>query len=239
MKTHSAALHGTLSANLLIWRNMKIRTNMETYSAALNGTLNLQIWGPKDTWKSEPKWKTIQLLLMRLRIWKSRWSKVTWKSAQKRKIIQVLLMKLKIRESCWSKDKWKSRPKWKSFKCSYPQKNDILVWKKHEGKRKFCLSMLHWPDSLQLGEPTRCSLLNLLPFSCCCCLLCVVNNYCCVIRMRYSQTFHMQYFSNTWCWAFVVTLRAAEWITSSLGSFMCLQMSWCWTFLVTGSSWIA
>ena len=129
MKTHSAALHGTLSANLLIWRNMKIRTNMETYSAALNGTLNLRIWGPKDTWKSEPKWKTIQLLLMRLRIWKSCWSKVTWKSAQTWKIIQVLLMKLKIRESCWSKDTWKSRPKWKSFSCSYSQKNDILVWK--------------------------------------------------------------------------------------------------------------
>ena len=84
--------------------------------------------------------------------------------------------------------------------------------KKHEGKRKFrLLSMPHWPDSLQLGEPTRCSLLNLLPFSCCF-LLCV--------------------------WAFVVTLRAAEWITSSLGSFMCLQMSWCWIFFVTGSSWI-
>ena len=44
--------------------------------------------------------------------------------------------------------------------------------------------------------------------------------------------------SNTWCWAFVVTLRAAEWITSSVGSFMCLQMAWCWTFFVTGSSWM-
>ena len=43
MKTHSAALHGTLSANWLIWRNMKIRTNMETCSAALNGTLNLPL----------------------------------------------------------------------------------------------------------------------------------------------------------------------------------------------------
>ena len=166
---------------------------MKTHSAALHGTLNLRIWGPKDTWKSEPKWKTIQLLLMRLRIWKSCWSKVTWKSAQKRKIIQVLLMKLKIRQPCWSKDTWKSRPKWKSFSCSYPQKNDFLVWKKHEGKRKFCLSMLHWPDSLQLGEPTRCSLLNLLPFSCCC-LLCVVNNDCCAIWIPYSQTFHMHIF---------------------------------------------
>ena len=105
--------------------------------------------------------------------------------------------------------------------------------KKHGGKRKFCLSMLHWPDSLQLGEPTRCSLLNLLPFSCCC-LLFVVNNYCCAIWIPYSQTFHMQYFSNTWCWAFVVTLRAAEWNISSVGFFLCLQMAWYSTYFVTG-----
>ena len=52
--------------------------------------------------------------------------------------------------------------------------------KKHEGKRKLrLLSMPHWPDSLQLGKLTRCSLLNSLPFSCCCCcLLYVVNKYC-------------------------------------------------------------
>ena len=106
--------------------------------------------------------------------------------------------------------------------------------KKHEGKRKFrLLSMSCWPDSLQLGEPTRCSLLNLLPFSCCCCLLCVVNKYCCAIWIRYSQTFHMLYFSNTWCWEFLVTLRATEWITSSVGSFMCLQMAWRWAFVAT------
>ena len=141
-------------------------------------------------------------------------------------------MKLKIREPCWSKDTWKSRPKWKSFSCSYPQKNDILVWKKHEGKRKFCLSMHHWPDSLQLGQPTRCSLLNLLPFSCCCCLLCVVNKFCCAIWIPYSQNLpHAIFF--TWCWAFVVTMKAAEWITSSLSSFMGLQMAWYWTFVVT------
>ena len=88
--------------------------------------------------------------------------------------------------------------------------------KKHEGKRKFrLLSMSHWPDSLQLGEPTRCSLLNLLPFSCCCCLLCVVNKYCCAIWIRYSQTFHMLYFSNTWCWAFVVGV--VNWKKFALG----------------------
>ena len=146
-------------------------------------------------------------------------------------------MKLKICESCWSKDAWISRPKWKSFSCSYPQKNDFLVWKKHEGKRKILLvkyASLTW----QLLEPTRYSLLNLLPFSRCCCLLCVVNKYCCAIWIPSSQTFHMPYFSNTWCWAFVVTLKAAEWITSRVGSFMCLQMAWCWTFFVTGSSWM-
>ena len=112
IKNPSAALNATL--NLLIWRCMKIRTNMKTYSAALNGTLNLRIWGPKDTWKSEPKWKTIQLLLMRLRICKSCWSKDTWKSAQKWKTIQLLLMKLKIHESCWSKDTRKTSTKMKS-----------------------------------------------------------------------------------------------------------------------------
>ena len=109
------------SANLLIWRYIKIRTNMTTYLAALNGTLNRRIWGPKDAWKSEPKWKTIHLLLIRLWICKSCWSKDTWKSAQKWKTIQLFLIKLKICESCWSKDKWKSRPKWKPFSRSYPQ----------------------------------------------------------------------------------------------------------------------
>ena len=43
MKTHSAALHGTIFTNWLIGRNMKIRTNIETCSAALNGTLNLPL----------------------------------------------------------------------------------------------------------------------------------------------------------------------------------------------------
>ena len=41
MKTHSAALHGTL--NLRIWRYMKIRTKMKNHSTALNVTPNLQI----------------------------------------------------------------------------------------------------------------------------------------------------------------------------------------------------
>ena len=62
MITHSAALNGTI--NLRIWRYMKFRTKMKTHSAALNP----QIWGSEDTWKSRPKWKTIQLLLMWLKI---------------------------------------------------------------------------------------------------------------------------------------------------------------------------
>ena len=95
---------------------------MKTHSAALDDTLNLRIWGLEDTWKSKPKWRTIHLLLMRLWICKSCWSKDTWNSAQKWKTIQLLLMILKIRESCWSKDTWKSRPKWKPFSCSYPKR---------------------------------------------------------------------------------------------------------------------
>ena len=83
IKHFSCSQCNSKSAILLIWRYMKIRTNMKTYSAALNGTLNLQIWGPKDTWKSEPKWKTIQLLLMKLKIHESRWSNDKWKSRPK------------------------------------------------------------------------------------------------------------------------------------------------------------
>ena len=94
---------------------------MKTYSAALNGTLNLQIWGPKDTWKSEPKWKTIQLLLMKLKICKSCWSKGIWKSGPKWKTIQLLLMWLQICKSCKSQDTWKSRPKWKTIQ-------QLLMW---------------------------------------------------------------------------------------------------------------
>ena len=83
------------SANLLIWRYIKIRTNLTTYLAALNGTLNRRIWGPKNAWKSEPKWKTIHLLLKLLKICESCWSKDTYKSAPKWKTIQLLLMQLK------------------------------------------------------------------------------------------------------------------------------------------------
>ena len=32
--------------------------------------------------------------------------------------------------------------------------------------------------------------------------------------------------------------HSTEWITSSVGSFLCLEMACCWTFFVTGSSWM-
>ena len=140
-------------------------------------------------------------------------------------------------QSRWSKDTWKSRPKWKPFSRYYPQRNTFWsekVWRKPQILLVKYAS-LTWQSTAwrtnQMLTP------ELLPFSCCC-LLCVVNNYCCAIWIPYSQTFHMQYFSNTWCWAFVVTLRAAEWITSSVGFFLFLQMAWCLTYLVTGSSWM-
>ena len=159
---------------MLIWRYMKIRTNMKTYSAALNGTLNLRIWGPKDTWKSEPKWKTIQLLLMRLRICKSCWSKDTWKSAQKWKTIQLLLMKLKIRESCWSKDTWKSRPKWKPFSCSYPQRMTFWsekAWRKTQISLVKYVSLIWqstaWRADQMLTPESFALQLLLLPAMCC------------------------------------------------------------------------
>ena len=174
---------------------------------------------------------------MRLRICKSCWSKDTWKSAQKWKTIQLLLMILKIRESCWSKDTWKSRPKWKPFSYSYPQR--MTFWSE-KAWRKTQISLVEYASLTWQSTAWRADQMltpEFLPSSCCC-LLCVVNKYCCAIWIPYSQTFHMLYFSNTWCWAFVVTLRAAEWITSSVGSFMCLQMAWCWTFFVTWSSWM-
>ena len=160
---------------------------MKTYLAALNGTLNLRIWGPKDTWKSEPKWKTIQLLLMRLRICKSCWSKDTWKSAQKWKIIQVLLMKLKICKSCWFKDTWKSRPKWKPFSCSYPQR--MTFWSE-KAWRKTQISLVKYVSLTWQSKAWRADQ-NLLRFGCCCCLLCVVYKYCWAILICFSQTFHM------------------------------------------------
>ena len=93
-------------------------------------------------------------------------------------------MRLQICKSCWSKDTWISAPKWKTIQLLLRQLKsanpaDLKIhqnkdqngnhsvalirkeWhfglKNHEGKHKFCLlGMSHWPDSLQLGEPTRC-----------------------------------------------------------------------------------
>ena len=100
------------------------------------------------------------------------------------------------------------------------------------------------------------SFLNLLRFGASCCCLLLLAMCCLQILLSHLNMFFpnvphaitknsqkitsvgSSMLSNTWCWAFVVTLRAAEWITSSVGSFMCLQMAWCWTFFVTGSSWM-
>ena len=129
-------------------------------------------------------------------------------------------MRLQICKSCWSKDTGKSAPKWQTFqlllmqlKSANPanlkihenkdQNENHLValihkeWhfglKKHEGKCKFrLLDMSHWPDSLQLGEPTSCFHSWIFcPLVVVACYLCVVNKYCCAIWICYSQTFHM------------------------------------------------
>ena len=131
-------------------------------------------------------------------------------------------------------------------------KNDILVWKIMKENTLLVRYVSLTRQSTAWRADQMLSLLNLLRFGCCCCLLCVVDKYYWAIWICISQTFHLllqknsqkitsvgsSMLSNTWCWAFVVTLRAAEWITSSVGSFMCLQMAWCWTFFVTGSSWM-
>ena len=147
-------------------------------------------------------------------------------------------MKLEIRESCWSKDTWKSRPKWKPFSCSYPQRMTFWsekAWRKTQillGKyASLTWQSTAWRDD-QMLTPESFALQLLLP------AMFRQQILLCHLRIPFSQTFYIPYFSYTWCWAFVVTLRAAEWITSSLGSLMCLQMAWCWTLFVSGSSWM-
>ena len=133
-------------------------------------------------------------------------------------------MRLQICKSCWSKDTGKSAPKWKTIQLLLMQlksanpanlkihenkdqnENNLValihkVWhfglKKHEGKCKFrLLGMSHWPDSLQLGKPTRCFLSWIFctlvqVVVACCCLLCVVYKYCWAIWICFSQMFHM------------------------------------------------
>ena len=130
---------------------------------------------------------------MWLQICKSCWSKDTWKSAQKWKTIQLLLMKLKIRKSCWSKDTWKSRPKWKPFRCSYPQR--MTFWSEKAWRITQILlakyASLTWQSTAWRADQML-SFLNLLCFGAsCCCLLCVVYKYCWAIWICFSQMFHM------------------------------------------------
>ena len=145
---------------------MKIRTKLKTSKSA-----NLRIW---RYMKIRPKCKAIHLLLMWLWICKSCWPKDTWKSAQKWKTIQLLLMKLKIRKSCWSKDTWKSRPKWKPFSCSYPQR--MIFWSEKAWRKtqishgKYASltwqSTAWWANQMLTPESFALQLL-LLPAMCC------------------------------------------------------------------------
>ena len=41
-----------------------------------------------------------------------------------------------------------------------------------------------------------------------------------------------------WCYAFVVTLGAAKWFIKSEDSFMNLQITWFWAFVLEQSSWM-
>ena len=189
---------------------------------------------------------------MQLQICKSCWSKDTWKLAPKWKTIQLLLMQLKSANPADLKIH-KNEDQNGNHSVALIRKEWHFVLINHEGKHKFrLLGMSHWPDSLKLGELTRCFHSWIF-----CALVAVVACY--VLSPNIVEPFEYVFpnvphaitknsqkitsvgssmLSNTWCWAFVVTLRAAEWITSSVGSFMCLQMAWCWTFFVTGGSWM-
>ena len=129
---------------------------------------------------------------MRLQICKSCWSKCTWKSAPKWKTIQLLLMQLKSANPADQKTH-QNKDQNGNHSVALIRKEWHFVLINHEGKHKFrLLGMSHWPDSLKLGELTRCpSVLNLLCFVCCFCLLCVVYKYCWAIWICFSQMFHM------------------------------------------------
>ena len=90
----------------------------------------------EDTWKSRPKWKTIQLLLMWLQICKSCKSQDTWKSRPKWKTIQQLLMWLLICKSCKSEDKNQDQNE-KSFSCTqcapkFTNPADLKIHENHD-----------------------------------------------------------------------------------------------------------
>ena len=133
---------------------------------------------------------------MQLQICKSSWSKDTWKSAPKWKTIQLLLMQIKSVNPADLKIH-KNKDQNGNHSVALIRKEWHFGLKKHEGKGKFrLLSMPHWPDSLQLGEPTRCFLSWIFcalvqVVVACCCLLCVVCKYCWAIWICFSQMFHM------------------------------------------------
>ena len=152
---------------------------------------------------------------MRLQICKSCWSKDTWKSAPKWKTIQLLLMQLKSANPADLKIH-QNKDQNGNHSVALIRKEWHFGLKNHERKHKIrLLGMSHWPDSLHMFFQN-------VPHA-------ITKNSQKITSVGSSML------SNAWCWAFVVTLRAAEWITSSVGSFMCLQMAWCWTFFVTGS----
>ena len=87
----------------------------------------------EDTWKSWPNWKTLQLLLMQplANLLKS-----------------VNPADLKIHQN---------KDQNGNHSVALIRKEWHFGLKNHEGKHKIrLLGMSHWPDSLQLGEPTRC-----------------------------------------------------------------------------------
>ena len=93
---------------------------------------------------------------MRLQICKSCWSKDTWKSAPKGNTILLLLMLLKSANPADLKIH-KNKDQNGNHSVALIRKEWCFGLKNHEGKRNFrLLGMSHWPDRLQLGEPTRC-----------------------------------------------------------------------------------
>ena len=93
---------------------------------------------------------------MRLQICKSCWSKDARKSAPIGKTIQLLLMQLKSANPADLKIH-KNKDQNGNHSVALICKEWHFGLKNHERKHKFCLlGMSHWPDSLELGEPTRC-----------------------------------------------------------------------------------
>ena len=126
-KPFSCSLCNSKSVNMMIWRCIISRTKIKTHSAALNGTLNLQIWGSEVTWKSGPNWKTFQLLQLHQK--ENPFSctqcaskfmhpvdlKIHENQDQSEKPFSCTECASTLCKSCWSEDKWTSDPKWKTI----------------------------------------------------------------------------------------------------------------------------